>query len=96
MADRIIPLLVLISGIALLLVGEASLAAGMSEEDCQKFHRECTEAKAQGYRDVGICNVERLECGTPTDDAESGVGRTPRGTEARPDSQSDEERSVGP
>jgi hypothetical protein len=96
MADRIVPFLALFAGIALLVFGEASLAEGASEEDCRKFHQECSEAKAQGYRDVGICNVERLECRTDsTSDAEAGVGRTPRGLE-RPAGPDDREHSVGP
>jgi hypothetical protein len=95
MADRIIPLLVLLSGIALFGAGEVSRVAAASDEDCRKFHRECSEAKAQGYGDVGICNVERLEC-PPRDDAESGVGQMPRGVEPRPDDQHDRERGVGP
>ena len=47
---------------AVLLVGESRPAEAASPEDCRRFHQECTEARAAGYRDVGICNVERLEC----------------------------------
>jgi hypothetical protein len=47
---------------AVLLGGESRPAEAASPEDCRRFHQECTEARAAGYRDVGICNVERLEC----------------------------------
>ena len=62
---------------AVLLGGESRPAEAASPEDCRRFHQECTEARAAGYRDVGICNVERLEClsiGTDT----LGSGRTLR------------------
>jgi hypothetical protein len=86
---------------AVLAVGETSLAAGMSEEDCRQFHQECSEARALGYSDAGICNVERLECTTgPTDRPDAGAGRRPRGMDARPDVRPDvrpdPERSIGP
>ena len=47
---------------AVFLAGELRPAEAASPEDCRRFHEECTEARAAGYRDVGICNVERLEC----------------------------------
>lgn len=47
---------------AALLLDVRRPARAASAEDCGEFHRECTEARAAGYRDVGICNVERLEC----------------------------------
>ena len=47
---------------AVFLMGKSRPAAAASAEDCRAFHQECTEARAAGYRDVGICNVERLEC----------------------------------
>ena len=82
---------------AVLAAGETSLAEGANEDDCRKFHQECSEARAQGYRDVGICNVERLECTTdPTDEPEAGVGGRPGAMDARPDARGDPERSVGP
>jgi len=54
--------LLAIACVGVLAVGERSIAEGASDEDCRKFHQECVDARAQGYRDVGICNVERLEC----------------------------------
>ena len=82
---------------AVLAIGEISLAEAANEEDCRKFHQECSDASAQGYRDVGICNVERLECtSNRTDEPEAGVRRRPGGMDARPDARDDPERSVGP
>jgi len=82
---------------AVLAAGETSLAEGANAEDCRKFHQECSEARALGYRDAGICNVERLECTTdPTEEHEAGVGRRPRDMDARPDARDDRERSIGP
>ena len=81
---------------AVLALGETSLAEGANDEDCWKFHQECSDARAQGYPDVGICNVERLECTTdPTDQPEAGVGKRPQGMDARPDARDDQERSIG-
>jgi len=80
-----------------LAIGEISLAEAANEEDCRKFHQECSDARAQGYRDVGICNVERLECTTdPTGEPEAGAGRRLPGMGARPDARDDPEHSVGP
>ena len=73
---------------ALLLMGESRPAAAASAEGCRAFHQECTEARAAGYRDVGICNVERLEC--PTD-----RGRSEAVARARDDDGHDPERSFG-
>ena len=53
--------LLAVGACAAFLMGESHPAAA-SAEDCRTFHQECTEARAAGYRDVGICNVERLEC----------------------------------
>jgi len=55
-------LLLGIACVGVLAVGEPSIAEGASDEDCRKFHQECVDARAQGYRDAGICHVERLEC----------------------------------
>jgi hypothetical protein len=52
---------------ALIVAGTSAHAA--SPELCAQFHSECTEARAAGYRDVGICHVERLEC--PADAVEA-------------------------
>jgi hypothetical protein len=75
-----------------------SVAAGASEEDCRTFHEECEGARAAGYGDVGICNVERLECGDERSrDAAHGVGKTmPPPPATLPGGRSDPERSVGP
>jgi hypothetical protein len=80
------------------LVWAGSLAAsGRSSADeiadryCPQFHAECVEAKAQGYRDVGICNVERLECSTASTD-DRGAGKIRPGSPAAREG----ERSVGP
>jgi len=52
-------------------------AAGASEADCRMFHEECLVARAQGERDAGICNVERLECSTaPTPGSRTGESDT--------------------
>ena len=79
-----------------LAIGEISLAEAANEEDCRKFHQECSDARTQGYRD-GICNVERLECtSNRTDEPEAGVRRRLGGMDARPDARDNPERSVGP
>ena len=82
--------LLLAAGATLLLLTNSRPAAAASEEDCRAFHRDCTEARAAGYREVGICNVERLEC--PTDrDAEA----PRRARDARDGHRNDPESSVG-
>jgi hypothetical protein len=75
---------------ALLLMGERRPAAA-SAEDCREFHQECTEARAAGYSDAGICHVERLEC---ADDGDADVNK--RSHETRGDDGDDPERSSGP
>jgi len=72
------------------LMGASHPAAGASAEDCRAFHQECTEARAAGYRDVGICNVERLEC-----PADPEVGVPKQSHEAPGDDGRDPERAVG-
>src|SRR5262249_15221129 len=48
---------------AALLLAAPCPARAASPEDCREFRDECSDAHAAGYRDdVGICNVERLEC----------------------------------
>ncbi len=97
MTRQFIPILGAVACAAVLAAGENSLAEGASEEPCREFHQECSEARAQGYRDAGICNVERLECTTDTtDEPKAGLGRRPRGMDARPDARDDPERSIGP
>jgi len=96
MAGQLTLMLGALACAAVLAAGEASLADGANEEDCRKFRQDCSDARAQGARDAGICNVERLECTTdPTDEPEAGVGRPPRGLGARPDARYDPERSIG-
>src|ERR687888_2796116 len=75
---------------AVLLMGESRPAAAASAEECRAFHQECTEARAAGYRDVGICNVERLECPADRD-----VSVPRRSREGRDDDGHDPERAVG-
>src|SRR6266571_1101581 len=97
MAGQLTLLLGAVACAAVLAAGETSLAEAANEQDCRKFHQECSDARAQGYHAAGICNVERLECTTdPADEPEAGVGRRPRGMGARPDARDDPERSVGP
>jgi|SRR6266850_99998 len=97
MAGQVTLMLGVVACAAVLAADENSLAAGMSEQDCRQFHQECSEARAQGYRDAGICNVERLECATgPTDRPDAGVGRRPPRMDAGPDARPDPERSIGP
>ena len=75
-----------------------SVATAASDQDCRKFRQECEEAKAAGYRDVGICNVERLECvGNTPAESEHGVGRTTsRSPDSLPGGRPDPECTVGP
>jgi hypothetical protein len=95
--ELIILMLGAIACAVVLAARESSLAVGANVEDCRKFHQECSEARAQGARDAGICTIERLECRTyPTDEPEAGVGRQPRGVGPRRDARDDPERSVGP
>jgi hypothetical protein len=75
-------ILVVVACVAVLLMGDSHRAAAASAQDCGAFHQECMDARAAGYRDVGICNVERLEC--PADHAErSRAGRDQDGHDAR-------------
>ena len=97
MASQLTPILGAVACAAILAAGVTSLAEAANEKDCRTFHQECSEARAQGYRAAGICNVERLECTTdPTDQPAAGVGKRPRGMDARPDAGDDRERSIGP
>ena len=97
MTGQVTLMLGVVACAAVLAAGEDSFARGANEEICRQFHQECSEARAQGARDAGICNVERLECTTdPTDQPEAGVGKRPRGMGARPDARDDQERSIGP
>jgi hypothetical protein len=90
------PLLGAVACSMVLAAGSRPLAAGANVEECGKFHVACTQARAQGHRDAGICNVERLACGA-TPGNEPGGGRRARGEAhprwPRPDHPA---RSVGP
>ena len=97
MASQLTPMLGAVACAAILAAGVTSLAEAANEEDCRTFHQECSEARAQGYRAAGICNVERLECTTdPTNEPEAGVGKWPPGMDARSGARDDQERSIGP
>jgi hypothetical protein len=97
MARQLTRMLGAVACAALLAAGVPSFATAADEEDCRTFHQECREARAQGYRAAGICNVGRLECTTdPTDEPEAGVRRRSRGMDASPDGRGDQERSIGP
>ena len=75
---------------AVFVMGARSPATAASSELCRQFDRECSEALAAGYRDAGICHVERLEC--PTDED----ARVPKPShETRDEDQRDPEASVG-
>ena len=75
---------------ALIVAGTSVHAA--SPELCAQLHGKCSEARAAGYSDVGICHVERLECPA---DAVDGV-RVPKAPrEARDEDRVDPERSYG-
>src|SRR5207249_2233606 len=73
MAGQLTLMLGALACAAVLAAGKPSLADGANEEDCRKFHQDCSDARAQGARDAGMCNVERLECTTdPADEPEAG------------------------
>ena len=79
MTGQVTLMLGVVACAAILAAGESSFAKGANEEICRQFHQECSEARAQGARDAGICNVERLECTTdprigPRPASESGRG----------------------
>jgi hypothetical protein len=99
MARRLSLMLGAVACAALLAAGVTSFATAADEEDCRTFHQECSEARAQGYRAAGICNVERLECTTDPEEEpqpEAGVREPSRGMDAGPDARGDRERSIGP
>ena len=74
---------VVIAAAAVLGMGMCSPATAASPEFCPEFHRECTEAQAVGYQDVGICHVEQLEC-PPDEDAHPKPRPQTRHTDDRP------------
>jgi len=90
----------LVAYAVLLAAAAPSVVMAASEEECRTFHQECEEATAAGFRDVGICNVERLECRTagqssPTEGAKP-MPPPEEPEEAAPDGRPDPERSIGP
>jgi hypothetical protein len=81
---------------AVLLLGAPCPARAASPEDCRKFHDECTDAHAAGYRDVGICNVERLECRADYDARAPKTSHDTQDDETQDPERSHGERSIGP
>ena len=78
-------------------IGDSCPVKGASAEDCREFDRECMDAKTAGYVDVGICNVERLECPADRDvNARRQPSLEPLHDEARDAERAHGERSVGP
>jgi hypothetical protein len=67
-----------------------------SRSDCRAFHQECTEARAAGYRDVGICNVERLECPADHDARVPEPSREGRDDDGYDPERAVRDRSIGP
>ena len=88
----LLPLFVNVIAAAAVVTVACSSAHAASPELCDQFHRECTEARAAGYRDVGICHVEQLECPADVND-DARVPKPSRGPAA--DEQADPERSYG-
>jgi len=78
------------------LIGESHPVHAASAEDCRTFHQECTEARGAGYRDVGICNVERLECPTEGDARVPEPSHRARDGDQQDPEASSGERSIGP
>ena len=85
-----------VAACAAVVMGARCPAAAASPEDCRQFHQECTEARAAGYRDVGICNVERLECLPDPDASARKRSHDAGGDRAHKLEPADGERSVGP
>ena len=81
---------------AMLLIGESHPVTAASAEDCRAFHQECTEARAAGYRDVGICNVERIACSADRDVSVPQPSHKARDDDGRDPERTIGERSVGP
>jgi len=88
----LLPLLVDVIAAAGVLIVACSSARAASSELCDQFHRECTEARAAGYSDVGICHVEQLECPANANDDASVPKRS---RVLRDDDRADPERSYG-
>jgi len=81
---------------AALLLGAPCPARATSTEDCRDFHDECTDAHAAGYRDAGICNVERLECRVVDDTRAPKTSREPEDEKTQDPERSRGEQSIGP
>jgi hypothetical protein len=86
--------LVVIAAAVVFVIGARFRATAANSELCRQFDRECTEARAAGYRDVGICHVERLECLTDDDAPRSHRTRRATGTGATPNLPSENGRSA--
>jgi hypothetical protein len=84
--------------VTLVVAGGRAPASAASDEDCRKFHQECVDARALGYVDAGICNVERRECpGRAAEEPAGGVGKqAPRPPATLGGQPHDPERSIGP
>jgi hypothetical protein len=85
-----------VAAAALFTICARSPATAASSELCLQFDRECTEARAVGYRDVGICHVERLECPIDDDARVQKPSHEVRDDDQRDPDASFRERSVGP
>jgi len=88
--------LAVIAAAAAFATGTRCTATGSSAELCRQFHRECTEARAAGYEDVGICHVERLECPDDEDAHAPNRSHEKRDEDQRDPEASSRERSTGP
>jgi len=88
--------LVVIAAAAVFVMSARAPATAASPELCRQFHRECTEARAAGYRDVGICHIERLECPTDEDARVPNASHETRGEDRHDPEASWGERSIGP
>ena len=90
------PLLGAVACSMVLAAGSRPLAAGANVEDCGKFHVACTQARAQGHRDAGICNVDRLACGATPGNELAGGSRARGAAHPRWPRPDDPARSVAP
>jgi hypothetical protein len=81
---------------AVLLLGAPCPARAATPEDCREFHDECSDAHAAGYSDVGICNVERLECRANDDARAPKRSHESQHDETQDPEESHGERSIGP
>jgi len=81
---------------AVLLLAPPCPVRGATPEDCREFHDECSDARAAGYRDNGICNVERLECRADDDTRVPNASRERHEEETQDPERSRGEQSIGP